>query len=78
MKLLDHVRDFAQEFAHANPDNPRASEFAQQVRRAKSALVEARHAFRQALGLVAVEAREAAAADAARVKRAQRPEAAIE
>lgn len=78
LKLFDPLRDFAVEFAHVNPDQPYAHLFAQEVRKARSALVEAMHALRQALGLVAVEAREAAQAETARVKREQRPEVALD
>lgn len=54
------MKTFAAKFAADNPDSPYAAEFKVQIRKASSALSDAKHAFRQALGLVALEARRGA------------------
>lgn len=67
------MRDFADTLAEENPDNTYAAEFKREVRRAKSALSDARHFLRQALGLSALEARRGAERELATHARALRP-----
>lgn len=73
-KLLDPLKQFAAEFAYQNDDNPQALAFKQEVRKAASALADARHAFRQALGLTALEARQGAERELAAHGKALRPD----
>jgi hypothetical protein len=68
------VRQFATEFADANPDNPYAAAFAAEIRKAKAALVDGMHNLRQALGLTALDAREGAERELAAHAGAMRPD----
>ncbi len=73
LRLADALRDFAAEFAHDNPDNRYAQEFAQHARRFKSTGADMLHAYRQALQLDVQEARDYAEQETRRNKKALRP-----
>ena len=74
LELTSALRHFAAEFASDNPDNSHAAAFAVEVRKAKSALAEAKHYLRQALGMAAIEAREGAEREMASHATAMRPD----
>lgn len=60
-------------FADEHPDNPYAQAFRVEARKAKSALSDAKHFLRQALGLTALEARKGAEAELATHAKSMRP-----
>ena len=74
LEVASALRDFAAELADLNPDNPYAQCFAVEVRKAKSALAEAKHYLRQALGMAAIEAREGAEREMTSHATAMRPD----
>lgn len=67
------MREFGANFANDHPDNPYAQQFQVETRKIKSALADAKHYLRQALGLTALEARQGAQRELATHARALRP-----
>lgn len=74
LEVARALHEFAGELADLNPDNPYAQCFAVEVRKAKSALADARHYLRQTLGMAAMEAREGAEREMTSHAGAMRPD----